>query len=180
MPAFLVMAMFSLSIIVPPLRAEQSSAKPAESVEIPLNPLPFVLKGSLRRSDGEDPFPAVIPLAACGYVAGSVDQVWGEALLSWGFVTMTLDVFTPRSIAGRKTCISPAPLELAEHVYRALNVLAARKYLDPKHVFVIGFGRSTSLVFAAIERDGTERTAKRRFRGAVAFYPAGCGAVRGP
>jgi len=83
MPAFLVMAMFSLSIIVPPLRAEQSSAKPAESVEIPLNPLPFVLKGSLRRSDGEDPFPAVIPLAACGYVAGSVDQVWGEALLSW-------------------------------------------------------------------------------------------------
>jgi len=93
---------------------------------------------------------------------------------------MTLDVFTPRSIAGRKTCISPAPLELAEHVYRALNVLAARKYLDPKHVFVIGFGRSTSLVFAAIERDGTERTAKRRFRGAVAFYPAGCGAVRGP
>jgi hypothetical protein len=63
---------------------------------------------------------------------------------------------------------------------RALNVLAARKYMDQKHVFVIGSGRSTSLVFAAIERGGAERTAKRRFRGAVAFYPAGCGAVRRP
>jgi len=64
MAACLVMAMFSLSIVVPPLRAEQPSAKPAESVEIPLNPLPFVLKGSLRRPDGEGPFPAVILLPA--------------------------------------------------------------------------------------------------------------------
>ena len=175
----IVIATFSLSTVFAPLRAEESSAKPAEIVEIPLNPLPFVLSGSLRRPDGEGPFPAVILLPACGHLAGSVDQVWGQALLAWGYVTLTLDVFTPRGVVGQKTCLYPAPPGLAEDVYRGLNVLAARKFVDQKHVFVVGFGRSSSLVFAAVERDGVERTAKRRFRGAIAFYPPGCGAVKG-
>jgi dienelactone hydrolase len=177
--ALLVIATFSLSAACAPLRAGESSATPAETVEIPLNPLPFDLSGSLRRPDGEGPFPAIVLLPACGYLAGSVDRVWGQALLSWGFVTLTLDVFTPRGVVGKKTCLSPAPPELAEDAYRGLNVLAARKFVDSRHVFVIGFGRSGSLVFAAVERDGIERTAKRRFHGAVALHPPGCGAVKG-
>jgi dienelactone hydrolase len=177
--ALLVIATFSLSTVCAPLRAEESFAQPVETLEIPLNPLPFVLNGTLRRPVGEGPFPAIVLLPACGHLAGSVDQVWGQALLSWGYVTLTLDVFTPRGVVGQKTCLFPAPPELAEDAYRGLNALAARKYVDPKHVFVIGFGRSNSLVFAAVERDGVERTAKRRFRGAVAFYPPGCGAVKG-
>jgi dienelactone hydrolase len=174
--ALFVIATLAALIFLAPVRAEQSSV---EAVEIPVSPLPFVLNGSLRRPDGEGPFPAIILLPACGHLAGSVDQVWGQALLSWGFVTLTLDVFTPRGIVGQKTCVSPAPPELAEDAYRGLNMLAARKFVDPRHVFVIGFGRSSSLVFAAVERDGIERTARRRFRGAVAFYPPGCGAVKG-
>ncbi len=177
--ALLVIATFSLATVIAPLRAEESSAKPAEPVEIPLNPLPFVLNGTLRRPDGEGPFPAAVLLPACGHQAGSVDQVWGLALLSWGYVTLTLDVFTPRGVEGQKTCLYPAPPGLAEDVYRGLNVLAARKFVDPKHVFVVGFGRSSSLVFAAVERDGVERSAKRSFHGAVAFYPPFCGAVKG-
>jgi dienelactone hydrolase len=175
----LVIATLSLSSACAPLRADESSAQPAEFVEIPLNPLPFVLNGSLRRPDGEGPFPAVVLLPACGHLASSVDQVWGQALLSWGYVTLTLDVFTPRGVVGKKICMSAAPPGLAEDAYRALNVLAARKYVDHKHIFVIGFGRSSALVFAAVERDGVERAARRRFRGAVAFYPPGCGAVKG-
>jgi dienelactone hydrolase len=177
--AFLVIATLSLSSVLASLRANESSVKPAEIVEIPLNPLPFVLNGALRRPDGEGPFPAAILLPGCGHLAGLVDEVWGQALLSWGFVTLTLDVFTPRGIVGEKTCISPTPPGLAEDAHRGLNVLASRKYVDQKHVFVVGFGRSSSLVFAAIERDGIERDAKRRFRGAVAFYPPGCGAAKG-
>jgi dienelactone hydrolase len=176
--ALLVVAAFSLSTVCVTLRAEESSAKPAETVEIPLNPLPFVLSGTLRRPDGEGPFPGIILLPPCGHLA-SVDQVWGQALLSWGYVTLTLDVFTGRGVVGQNACVSPAPPGLAEDAYRGLNVLAARKYVDQRHVFVVGFGRSSALVFAAVERDGVEHTAKRRFRGAVAFYPQGCGAVKG-
>jgi dienelactone hydrolase len=128
--ALFVIATLAALIFLAPVRAEQSSV---EAVEIPVSPLPFVLNGSLRRPDGEGPFPAIILLPACGRLAGSVDQVWGQALLSWGFVTLTLDVFTPRGIVGQKTCVSPAPPELAEDAYRGLNMLAARKFVDPRH-----------------------------------------------
>src|SRR5262249_4763991 len=140
-----------------PSGAEELSGHPAETVDIPLDPLPFVLNGSLRRPDGRGPFPAVILLPACGRLTRSVDQVWGRTLLSWGFATLTLDVFTARDVIGQKTCVYPASPELAEDAYRSLNVLAARKFIDRKRVFVIGFGRSSSLVFAAVERDGIER-----------------------
>ena len=174
--ALFVIAAFTASSLLAPLHAEQ--AKPAQAVEIPLNPLPFVLKGSLRRPEGEGRFPAIVLLPACGASADSVDQEWAQALTSWGFVALTLDVFTPRGIVGKHTCLSLAPPELAEDAYRGLNLLAARKDVDAKHVFVAGFGRAGSLVFAAVESDGIEHTATRKFRGAVAFYPP-CGDVKG-
>ncbi len=174
-----VLLVIAVSNLVVPLRAEQPAAKPAEIVEIPLNPLPFILKGAVRRPEGRGPFPAIILLPACGNLATSVNQVWGQALLSWGYVTLTLDVFTPRGIAGQKTCLQPAPPELAEDVYRGLKLLVARKDVDPKQVFVIGFGRSSTLVLAAIERDGIERDARHRFLGAVVVYPQFCGAANG-
>jgi dienelactone hydrolase len=176
--ALLVIAMLCVSTVYAPLCAEESSVKPAETVEIPLNPLPFVLKGSLRRPQGEGRFPAVVLLPACGHFVSSVDRVWGETLPSWGYVTLTLDVFTPRGVVGQETCLTPAPPELTEDAYRGLYLLARRKDVDAKHIFVVGFGRGGSLAFAAVERDGLERTAKRRFYGAVAFYPP-CSAVKG-
>jgi dienelactone hydrolase len=76
------------------------------------------------------------------------------------------------------TCLFVVPPDLAEDVYRGLNLLAVRKDVDAKHVFVAGFGRAGSLVFAAIERDGIEHTARRKFKAAIAFYPP-CGDVKG-
>jgi dienelactone hydrolase len=174
--AIIVVVTFVASALFAPLHAEP--AKPAEPVEIPLNPLPFVLKGALRSPEGEGPFPAVLLLPACGRFAGSVDQEWAQALSSWGYVTLTLDVFTARGIVGNTTCLFVVPPDLAEDVYRGLNLLAVRKDVDPKHVFVAGFGRAGSLVFAAIERDGIEHTARRKFKAAIAFYPP-CGDVKG-
>jgi dienelactone hydrolase len=102
----------------------------------------------------------------------SVDQGWGETLASWGYVALTLDVFTPRGIKGGKTCLYPAPPEIAEDVYRGLDLLAARKDVDRNRIFLVGFGRGGSVALSAVERDGVEAKAKRRFRGAAAFYPA--------
>src|SRR3954449_12865083 len=124
-----------------PLFADQRSANPPQEVAIPLNPLPFDLRGYLRRPDGNGPFPAVILLAACGRFVSSVDHEWAEVISSWGYVTLTLDVFTPRGIPGRKTCRYPAPPELAEDAYRGLNLLIQQKSVDPKRIFIVGFGR---------------------------------------
>lgn len=151
--------------------AEQQSSNPPEQVTIPLDPLPFDLKGDLRRPDGGGPFPAVIILPACGAFMNSADQGWGEALASWGYVALTLDLFTGRGIKGATTCLYPAPPETTEDVYRGLDLLAARTYVDRNRIFLIGFGSGGSVALAAVEREGIAAKAKHRFRGAAAFYP---------
>ena len=156
--------------------AEQ--AGPAEQVLIPLDPLPFDVKGYLRRPDGAGPFPGVILIPACDPYLGVADRDWGLTLSSWGYVALTLDVFTPHNVPGQDGCVSPAPPELADDVYRGLNLLVARKLVDPERVFVLGFGRGGSLAFAAVDRGDIVQRARHKFRAAIAFYPP-CGDVKG-
>jgi dienelactone hydrolase len=176
--AFLVVAMLSPWIVLAQLRAEEASAKPAESIQIPLNPLPFDLNGYLRRPSGTGPFPGVVLIPACGGHGSSVDRTWGEILSSWGYVALTLDIFTAHGIPGRTTCLYSANPELAEDAYRGLDLLVERKLVDVRRVFIIGFGRGGALAFAAVGRDGVIGRAKHRFRAAAAFYPP-CGDVKG-
>lgn len=152
--------------------AEQQSSNPPEQVTIPLDPLPFDMKGDLRRPDGSGHFPAVIILPACGAFMNSVDQGWGGILASWGYVALTLDVFTDRGIKGAGTCLHPAPPETTEDVYRGLDWLAARKYVDRNRIFLIGFGRGGSVTLSAVERETIAAKAEHRFRGQPLFIPS--------
>ena len=67
-----------------PCRAEPPSVPPAEPVEISTSPLPFDLRGLLRRPARTGRFPAVVLLPACGGYAGLTDEDWGARLSSWG------------------------------------------------------------------------------------------------
>lgn len=158
-------------------RAEPSATR-AEDVTIPLNPLPFDMKGYLRRPNGAGPFPGVVLVPACDRFVTGDDRNWGDAIASWGYVALTLDVFTPHGIEGHETCLYPAPPELADDAYRGLNYLVERKLVDRERVFIVGFGRGGSLVFAAVARDGAAQREKHHFRAAVVFYPP-CGDVKG-
>jgi hypothetical protein len=73
-----VVAVLVALLATQPLFAEQRSAKPPREVTVPLNYLPFDLKGYLKRPDGNGTFPAAILLPACGAFINSVDQTWGE------------------------------------------------------------------------------------------------------
>ena len=159
-----------------PCVAQQSS--PAEQVLVPLNPLPFDVKGLLRRPEGAGPFPGVILIPACEHFVSVADQNWGATLSSWGYVALTLDIFTAHDVAGHNTCLQLVSPELADDIYRGLNLLVERKLVDPQRVFVLGFGRGGSLVFAAIGRGAMEQRARHKFRAAIALYPA-CGDVKG-
>jgi len=150
--AFAVAALFG-SLATAPLLAEQWSTKPPQEVTVPLDYLPFDLKGNLRRPDGDGRFPAVILLPMCGAFFNSVDHGWGAAIKSWGYVVLTLDVFTARGIKGGKTCLYPAPPETAEDLYRALNWLVAQESIDRNRIFVVGFGRTGTVTLSAMERD---------------------------
>jgi dienelactone hydrolase len=93
-------------------------------------------------------------------------------MASWGYIAVTLDVFTPRGIKGGKTCLYPAPPEITVDVYRGLDFLTARKDVDRNRIFLVGFGRGGSVALSAVERGGIEAKAKHQFRGAAAFYPS--------
>jgi len=176
---FVVIAMLSPWTILSPLRAEDTSAKAAESIQIPLTPLPFELSGYLRRPNGTGPFPGVVLIPACGRFGNSVDRTWGETLASWGYVALTLDIFTAHGMSDQTACrFSGARPELGEDAHRGLDLLAERKLVDIRRVFIIGFGQGGSLAFAAVGRDGVVPNTKHKFRAAVALYPP-CGDVKG-
>jgi dienelactone hydrolase len=158
------------STTIAPSFADQSSPDPPQEITIPLNPLPFDLKGALRRPKGDGPFPAAIIVPLCGPFFSSIEQDWGPEVTSWGYVALTLDVFSYRGMVDEKTCLSFAASEVAEDVYRGLNLLIAQRNVDRTRIFLVGFGRGGSVVLAAVERDLASR-AKHRFRGAAAFYP---------
>ena len=153
------------------LRAAQPSAAPAEQVNIPLDPLPFDVKGYLRRPTGAGPFPGVVLVPPCDRFVGFDDRNWGAVVSSWGYVALTLDIFTAHGVVGRQTCLYPASPELADDIYKGVNLLVARKLVDPARIFIIGFGRGGTLVFAAVDQNGVIQRAQHKVRAAIAFYP---------
>ena len=81
--------------------AAQQAARPAEQVVIPLNPLPFDMKGYLRRPSGAGPFPGVILIPACDRFVDVADQDWTRV---W------MDAYQPMQF-GRRLWIYPWNIE---------------------------------------------------------------------
>jgi dienelactone hydrolase len=159
-----------------PCSSGQQAVLPPSIIQIPLSPLPFTLEGYLRRPPGSGPFPAVVLLPGCDMTVRLTDLTWGARMSSWGYVTLTLDSFTPRGM--KDTCLRKAPGELAYDAYQGLNFLIQQRVIDPKRAFLVGFGQGGSLTLSALERGGIEKEARNKFRAAAAFYPA-CGGAEG-
>jgi dienelactone hydrolase len=158
--------------------AEQHSVSPAEMVEISVSPLPFVLRGFLRRPEGAGRSPAVILLPSCGEYAKPLDEDWGAKISSWGYVTLTIDGFGPRGIKHCGESVTSEPSELAFDAYRALNFLIQKSFVDSKRVAVVGFAWGAWETLAAVERGAIEQASEHKFRAAAAFYPL-CASFKG-
>jgi dienelactone hydrolase len=151
--------------------AEQPSAPPAERVEIPVSPLPFILQGFLRRPEGADRSPAVVLLPACGGFAKSLDEDWGTRISSWGYVTLTIDSLGSRGITNCGNSVYTDASDLASDAYRGLDFLVQKRFIDPKRAAIVGFAWGGWQTLAAVERGAAEQASERKFRGAAAFYP---------
>jgi dienelactone hydrolase len=160
-----------------PCRAEQPSVPPAETIAISLSPLPFDLRGLLRRPEGGGRFPAVVLLPACSEYTGLLDEDWGVRLSSWGYVTLTIDGFGPRGITHCGQGISEYP-DLALDAYRGLNYLVQKRFVDPKRVVLAGFAWGAIQTLSAVEHGAIEQASEHKFRAAAAFYPL-CGSSKG-
>ncbi len=158
-------------------RAQQSSSSPPEQIEISLSPLPFDLKGLLRRPQGNGRFPAVVLLPACGEYTGLVDKDWGARLSSWGYVALTIDGYGPRGITHCDHDNDDNP-DLALDAYRGLNFLVSKKFVDAKRVAVVGFAWGAMQTLSAVEQGEFEPSSEHKFRAAAAFFPL-CGSFKG-
>jgi len=158
--------------------AEQQAVSPAEIVQIPVSQLPFILRGFLRRSEGTGRSPAVVLLPHCGRYAKAVDEDWGARMSSWGYVTLTIDSFSPRGIkdcsAGTNTDYSDPAFD----AYRGLNFLIQGRFADPKRTAIVGFAAGALQTLSAVERGAIEKASEHKFRAAAAFYPF-CGSFGG-
>src|SRR5260221_4295813 len=161
-----------------PCYPEQQSVPPADVVQIPVNPLPFVLQGFLRRPEGAGRLPAVVLLPACGRYAKQLDEDWGARMSSWGYVTLTIDSFDTRGIKKCGTVANTDLADLATDAYRGLDFLIQQRFVDPRRAAVVGFAAGAFQTLAAVERGAVQQASDHKFRAAVAFYPS-CGGLKG-
>ena len=163
-----------------PCSADQQSVPPAKAIEfegdLPFTPKPLILKGYLRRPDGAGRYPAIVLLHGCGGIAERLDQNWGPRLASWGYVTLTIDLFGPRGIGN--ICGKPYPRDLEFDAYRGLNFLARQPFVDANRIVAMGFSQGGSLALLSVERGAIEQTYQNKFRAAVAYYPS-CDGLKG-
>lgn len=148
--------------------------KALEQGEILSQPSGTPLLGYLSRPAGVGPFPAVVVLHGCDHLRLSVKELWPKRLVRWGYVVLVVDSFTTRNL--EDTCRSALP-ERVFDAYGALNFLSKSGFVDIQRVALMGFSAGATATLDATKIDGNEQLMERKFRAAVAYYPA-CDANR--
>lgn len=141
------------------------------------NGIPVTIAGELRfpRNKKMKQYPVVLLVHGSGGISGYVDD-WASELNKLGTAVFILDSFSGRGLykinndqgkLGRLAMIVDA--------YRALDVLAQHKRIDPKQIAIMGFSRGGQVALDASFRrfwqlQGTG--SGNEFSAYLAFYPA--------
>jgi dienelactone hydrolase len=131
------------------------------------------INGYLMKPEGNGPFPAVILLHGCG---GIVQQqlAWREWLRDRGFVSLSVDSFTPRGVSSG--CGQPGLVDVGARItdaFGGLDYLASQTFVDRRRIAVMGFshGGLVALSVAASPSWISRPAGSPQFRSAVTFYP---------
>jgi len=159
------------SAVVPPSPLKQRLAE-AEGRE--LTPEPgFPIWGHLSRPDGDGPFPVLVLMHGCAGLFPA-DFRWAALLTKWGYVTLIVDSFRPRSVlnvcedpVGPVSPMTTRPLD----AYGALAYLAAQPFVDPDRIGVVGWSHGGISALAAVSRIDIASGLPSQFRAAALFYP---------
>jgi len=140
---------------------------------------PVTVAGELRfpRNKKMEQYPVVLLVHGSGGISGYVDD-WAKELNKLGVAVFILDSFSGRGLykinndqgkLGRLAMIADA--------YRALDVLATHKRIDPRRIAIMGFSRGGQVALNTSFRrfwklQGSD--SGNEFAAYLAFYPA-CG-----
>jgi dienelactone hydrolase len=133
-----------------------------------IEPKPVRLIGYLARPQGAGPFSAVVLLHGCGGFHSSMIS-WADRLSRYGYAALAVDSFGPREMD--ENCGGFFFDEQAADAYAALGYLAAKPFVRPSHVAVMGFSMGGGSVLAALEKGPLEQRYPDKFRAGIAFYP---------
>lgn len=148
--------------------------KARELGEILPQPQGTPLLGYLSRPRGDGPFPAIVVMHGCDHLRSSVRELWPKRLVSWGYAVLVVDSFTSRNI--KDACRSHVPDRVFD-AYGALEFLSQSGFVDARRVALMGFAAGGTATLNATKIEGYEQLVERKFRAAVAYYPA-CDADR--
>jgi dienelactone hydrolase len=136
---------------------------------------PTTIAGVLRLPKvGKDRLPAVVLVHGSGGMSSNIEY-WEQQLNAMGIATFAIDVFSGRGITSTVSDQTQlAYLAPIVDAYRALQVIAARPWIDPNRVALMGFSRGGSIALYA----SLPRFQKMYLQGAatfaayIAFYPS--------
>ena len=151
-----------------------------ERGETVVRPPAEIISGYLTKPDGPGPFPAIVHLHGCNGLskalkAGADKGLWSEQLAAWGYAVLVVDSFSTRGIEQACTGVGSGIAARIADAYGALAYLSAQSFVDPSRIAVMGFsqGAITALsLIGARDFEIVENEAERKFKAAVAFYPA--------
>jgi dienelactone hydrolase len=133
------------------------------------------------RPEGSGPFPAVVLMHGCHGVSRSTHD-WAKWFSARGYVALIVDSWGPRAI--KDGCV-PGPdipsTERFDDAVGALRWLHGRRYVDTRHVGIVGWSNGGVFAMSVINGPSLERARQRGvvlpepgFGAAVGFYPGGC------
>jgi dienelactone hydrolase len=147
---------------------------------------PVTLSGLLRLPKvGPEKLPAVVLLHGAGGMGGSGSQIdeWSLELNQIGIATFAVDSWSGRGIVETVTDQTRAGrLNRIVDAYRALELLAKHRQIDPARIVLMGFshgGQSTLYSSVTRFRKAYGPTGEQEFAAHIALYPACMTTYRG-
>lgn len=151
-------------------RAEGSESVRYPNVVLPgSNVEPTTVRAEIHRPAGSGPFPAIMVLHGCGS-PDAHHKAWAERLVSWGYVAVVIDSFSPRGFGNIcKTTGSVTPEMRISDIYGTAEYLRKRPYVAKDQLGLLGFSHGAWTIMKAVQ----VKYQLKLFgvRGAVAYYP---------
>lgn len=138
-----------------------TSAKPAQ------------VSGLFRIAQGTGRLPVVILMHGSGGMGPNV-EMWSAELNAMGISTFAIDGFTGRGIIGTNTNQALlGRLNFTLDVYRALDILAKHRRVDPARIALMGFSRGgQGVLYASVTRfQKTWNKSGIELAAYIPFYP---------
>ncbi len=166
---------FCVSIALFSLAGCKTTDTPANTLTYPTASFPggsepLDIKAEVYRPEGAGPFPAVIVMHGSGGLREH-HRIWARKLVSWGYVALVIDSFSPRGFPNGIATNTPAvmPQKRVSDAIGAAEWLNKQSYVAKGKLATIGFSHGGWTTMKLVQEDFHAK--EYGIRGSIAYYP---------